>query len=431
MASLQYPEYRKLWLAALCSQSSAWALIVARGALAKTLTGSDLWTAAVTFAAMIPAVVVSPIAGFLADRYDRRTVLAYAYGINLSHNILLSVLVVVGVIEAWHLLLLALVNGTSRATQQPVSQALLPNTIPQRYLFNGVALDQAIQQGARFVGPFLIMVMLWSGCPWFSDIQDWVFFLCAGLYSVGLWLVLSIRTVSTGVVEAGRGMEVVYRNMAGGLSYMYHNPLILSLVILIVAHCGLTMSFESLFPAISSGKIALESCVGGFLGGFGYLMIGFGSAALVTSLALAGVESERTKGRLYLMFGVASGVTPIALALSPNLPLAVLSTAGMGASQAGFMALSHGMLQSIAPDAIRGRLMGIYSWHIQGFMASFNLVNGSLASLTPLTASFILGAGGAGFVMVMVFSFGAVHLRRIYAAGLPTDARPEQAAPHH
>ena len=88
------------------------------------------------------------------------------------------------------------------------------------------------------------------------------------------------------------------------------------------------------------------------------------------------------------------------------------------------------MLQSIAPDAIRGRLMGIYSWHIQGFMASFNLVNGNLASLTPLTASFILGAGGAGFVMVMVFSFGAVHLRRIYAAGLPTDARPEQAAPH-
>ena len=423
MASLHYPEYRKLWLAALCSQSSAWALIVARGALAKTLTGSDLWTALVTFAAMIPSVVVSPIAGFLADRYDRRTVLAYAYGVNLSHNLLLAVLVVVDVIEPWHLLVLALVNGTSRATQQPVSQALLANTLPQRHLFNGVALYQAIQQGARFVGPLLVMLMLWSGCPWFSDIQDWVFFLCAGLYSVGLWLVLSMRTVSTGVVEAGRGMGVVYRNMAGGLSYMYRNPLILSLVILIVAHCGMTMSFESLFPAISSGKIGLESCVGGFLGGFGYLMMGFGSAALVMALALAGVESERARGRLFLVLGVASGVTPVALALSPNLPLAVLSAAGMGASQAGFMALSHGMLQAIAPDAIRGRLMGVYSWHIQGFMSSFNLFNGTLASLTDLTAPLILGAGGVGFVTMMIFSFGAVHLRRVYAEGMPASTR--------
>ena len=100
LVSLQYPEYRKLWVATVCSQSAAWALIVARAALVLQLTGSATWTGAVIFAAMIPSVLMSPIAGFLADRFDRRTVVAYAYGVNLAHNLLLSVLVVTGSVEA-------------------------------------------------------------------------------------------------------------------------------------------------------------------------------------------------------------------------------------------------------------------------------------------------------------------------------------------
>ena len=422
LPALQYPDYRKLWWATLCSQSSAWALIVARGALAKTLTGSDLWVGLVTFAAMIPSVIVAPLAGFLADRFDRRTVLACAYVVNLSHNVLLAILVVTGVIEMWHLVALSLLNGSARATQMPSGQALLANTVPKERIFNAVALYQTTQQGSRFVGPFLVLLMLWVTGPWLSDNQDWIFFLCAGLYAVGLSLILRIRTVSTGVIEAGKGINAIFQNMAAGLRYMYHHRLVVSLILLVVAHCGMTMSFESLFPAISTVKLGMDPGAG-ILAGFGYLMVGFGGAALLTSMALAGVESERTRGRLFLWAGILSGLTPVALAMSPNLPLAILATAAMGASQGGFMTLSHGMLQEIAPDAIRGRLMGVYSWHIQGFMASFNLINGSLAGVRGLTAPIVLGAGGVGFVMVMAFSFIRVPLRNLYGKGIPAEAR--------
>ena len=128
LPALQYPDYRSLWMASVCSHSSAWALIVARGALAKTLTGSDLWTGMVTFAAMIPSVLVSPFAGYLADRFDRRTVMIGAYLVNLAHNLLLALLVLTGTIEAWHLVLLALLNGSARSTQMPAASALLANT---------------------------------------------------------------------------------------------------------------------------------------------------------------------------------------------------------------------------------------------------------------------------------------------------------------
>ncbi len=422
IASLRYPEYRKLWMASICSQSAAWALIVARAALVLEETDSAAWTGLVTFAAMIPAVLFAPIAGYLADRFNRRHVLAGAYMVNLGHNILLAVFVATGNINEWHILGLAVLNGSARASQMPPAQALMINTVPKERILNAVSLFQATQQGSRFVGPFLILVVLWT-----TGHQNWVFFLCAALYAAGLGLVLSMRTESTGVVEPGGGMTVIFRNAAAGLRYMYRHPLILPIALVVIAHCALTMSFESLFPVISRDKLGLEGDAG-ILGGASYLMVGFGVAALVTALVLAGIESERTRGHLFLWLGVLSGVTPLALALSTNLPLAMLSAAAMGMSQAGFMALSHAMVQTIAPDAIRGRLIGVYGWHVQGFMASFNMINGSVASINGVAASMVLAVGGVAFVAVIAGSFSIVQLRQLYERGVPAEARSMGAA---
>jgi len=155
------------------------------------------------------------------------------------------------------------------------------------------------------------------------------------------------------------------------------------------------------------------------LGGTTYLMVGYGAGALVTTLGLAGVRSEAVRGRLFLWLAVFSAITPVALGLSPNLPLAMLAAAGMGMSQGGFMTISAAMLQAISPDGIRGRVMGVYNLHILGLMASFNYVNGTLADITPFTAPVILGAGGLAFLVVVTLSFGRVPLRQLYARGVP------------
>ncbi len=397
----------------MCSQSSAWALIVARAALVLQVTGSTTWVGVVTFAAMVPSVLMSPVSGFLADRFDRRTVLIYAYSLNLSHNLLLAVLVATGSIEAWHLVVLAVVNGSARSSQMPPAQALLANMVPREHLSNAVFLYQAAQHGSRFVGPFLILLVLWV-----TEQQSYVFFVSVILYGLGLTQILRIRLASTGAIEGGRSMGVILRNMAAGGQFIYRHPLVVSLVLLVVAHCGMTMSFESLFPVLARDKLGLAGGVG-ILGGASYLMVGYGIGALVTTLGLAGVRSESARGKLFLWLAVLSGITPVALALSPNLTLLMLSAAGMGLSQGGFMALGAAILQSIAPDAIRGRLMGVYNLHITGFMASFNLVNATLADVGTLTAPLILGAGGVSFVAVVAFSFIRVPLRQLYFRGVP------------
>ena len=413
LISLQYLEYRKLWSATVCSQSAAWALIVARLALVYQITDSNFWAGAVTFAAMIPGVLMSPVAGYLADRFDRRRVLLAAYSVNLALNLLLAVLVVTGTVNEWYLLVLAVFNGAARSAQMPATTALLPNTLPKEHLFNAMSLYGATQHGSRFIGPFLILVVLWL-----TGRQDLVFFLCAGLYGVGLGFILNVRTSSTGVTDSGAGMGVIMGNLVQGLKYLYRNPLALSLVLLVVAHCGMTMSFESLLPVLSRDKLGMETGVG-VLGGASYLMVAYGAAALVTALALAGVRSESVRGRLFLWLAIFSALTPVALAISPNLPLAMMSAAGMGVSQGGFMTISAAMLQAIVPDGVRGRVMGVYNLHVLGLMASFNLVNGTVADVTTLTAPVILGAGGLVFLVVVTLSFGRVPLRQLYARGVP------------
>ena len=152
LGALEHAEFRRLWAATAFSQSSAWALIVARAALALNETGASSAAGIVTFAAMMPSVVMSPVAGYLADRFDRRRVLAAAYGVNLAQNAILAALVITGNLEFWQLVVLSTVNGFARATQMPAAQALLPNLVPRSKLVNAVAFHHATVQGAKLFG---------------------------------------------------------------------------------------------------------------------------------------------------------------------------------------------------------------------------------------------------------------------------------------
>ena len=87
------------------------------------------------------------------------------------------------------------------------------------------------------------------------------------------------------------------------------------------------------------------------------------------------------------------------------------------------MTLTHVMIQSITPDAVRGRVMGVYTLHTNGGMASFNMITGTLAGATALTASFILGAGGILFALVI--SFVPSRLREVEHVGAPHDFPPD------
>ena len=397
LLALQYRDYRTLWTANVCAGAAAWALIVARGWLAFDTTESSLWVGVVTFMAMAPRFFVTPFIGYLADRFDRRTLLSYAYALQLVHAVVLALMLMTGKLDTWNLVVLSLVNGSLRASEITANQSLAPNLVPREHLGNAVALGQATQQSSRLVGPLAI-------APLLALVNlEAAFWLCGVFYGGALAQSLRIATRSRGEIDRSRG---IIGSLVDGFEYVYSRPLVLAMVLLAVLHCSLTMSFEAMLPVLSDEILDAGSS------GVSLLMTGVGIGALAMSVSLAGVRSDAIRGRMFLLLGTGSGLAPIGLALSSQTELSILAVAAMGASQAGFMTITHTIIQSIVDDGVRGRVSGIYSMHVGGSMAVANLTNAAAADL--LNAPLVLAVGGVLFVAVMTASMGASPLRRIY-----------------
>jgi len=350
---------------------------------------------------MIPRVIVTPISGYLSDRFDRRSVLAVMFGINLVHNILLGILILTDYAELWHLIVLSVVNGSARASQMPAGQALIVNLIPRDLLLNGIALNQATMHGSRLLGPAAIAPLLATAG------SSGAFFVCSGFYAISLILTFRVKTASTGKLQPGKGF---FANVNEGLKSVYKIPALRAIVLIAFFHCGLTMSFESVLPVLAENRLAAKGA------GFSYLMMAVGAGAMVSVVLMAGIRDDSTKGRLFLYFGVLSGLSPFVLAFSSTMPLALFGAATMGATQAGFMTLTHTFIQSVTPDAIRGRVGGIYSMHIGGMMAFANLMNGWLADY--VNPQILLAVASAGFVFIILLTWWQNALRKIYTEGL-------------
>ena len=425
LAALEYGDFQTLWTANFFAGAAAWALIVARGWIVYEFSDSSLWVGVVTFAAMIPRVAVSPFTGYLSDRFDRRTVLRVMFAINLLHNIVLGFLMLSGSAEIWHIVVLSVVNGSARAAQMPAGQALIPNLVPRELLLNAIALNQATMHGSRLLGPLAIIPLL------ATTGTTGAIFLCAGFYAMSLLQTMRLRTASTGQINKRQSFA---RNFSEGAVYVYKTPILFSVVVMAIFHCGLVMSFESLLPVLSTKLLDSGGDDASFLliltqllnesgAGFSVLMMAVGAGALSSAIILAGISSDVTKGRLFFAFGAMSGLSSVALGLSPNLATALPSAILLGVSSAAFMTLTHTMIQTIVPDGVRGRVGAIYSVHIGGMMASFNLLNGVLADYVG--APLILMVTGFAFALIVMASWQFVTMRVIYRGGV---ARLAQAA---
>ncbi|MCY4582347.1 MAG: MFS transporter [Chloroflexi bacterium] len=404
--ALQYRDFRWIWLGSVGGQSAYWALIVARGIFVYDETGLSGPVAITTFVAMAPRFLLPPFAGYLADRFDRRMVLAAAYSFQLSHAVVLTTLALTGLLEVWHVVLLAFLNGSFRAFQMTATQTLIPNVVPREHWLNAMAMNQVSQQGSRLFGPGLIAPALLL-----FDVSI-AFLVSTAFYVVGIAAILSIRTRSTG--ELTRGSRIG-ASLWAAMRYAWSDAQLRALFILLALHCSMTMSFESMLPVLARDVLGEGNA------SVSYLMMGVGAGALVGVIGIAGLRSASGRGMLLLITGAVSGVSMLLLGISGSTTLALLGTAAMGGSQAAFMAIGGAMVQSLAPDGMRGRISGLNQINIGGTMAVMNLVNGFAAD--RFGAPNVLLVMGLGFTAVVALSFAQGTLRGIYRGAIGVPAR--------
>ena len=400
--SLSYKNYRVMWFGHIVGESSSWALGAAEGWLIFNLAENNpsSWVGAVFFAAMIPWFIAPLVVGMLTDRFSRRNILVLAYVISLLHGMALTVLIFTGSIQVWHILLLAVVNGIARAVHMGAIESLAANLVPASDLPNAYTLVSAGYYATRLIGPGLIAPLMGM-----TDIK-WIFLSCVVAYAMGLYLVMRVTAVSTGRVDPEKG--IIY-NTLSGFRYVYSHPVLRSVMYLVMFHCTLVMSFESLLPAVSDNQLGS----GGEGVAYMHMMVGLG--ALIASIALAPVRGHGILGHLFLISAVTSSVGNLALAMATNLPFAMIGTVVIGISHTAFMTIATIMIQSVAPDSLRGRITSIYLLHAGGLMSFSYFANGALADL--YAPSRILTVGGIAFLVVIIGSWLIRTPRLVYKQG--------------
>ena len=405
LVSLKYPDFFKMWLAGLFAGSSHWALIVVRGWVVYQISDSSMLVGLVTFAAMIPMVLVTPFIGYLADKFQRRRILQIMFFINFVHNLGLGILYFMDLILPWHLVLLAFVQGSARASQMPSGQALVPNIVPKENLLNAVALNMSTVHATRLLGPLAVAPFLnYIGNNENSiNGTDIAFFICTGFYALSFIFALMIKNPSTGKVSS----ESFISGFTEGLKFVHSNKPILVVIGITTFHCMLTMSFESVLPYFSVNKLGEEGLAVSFM----MMCVGVGS--LFASLFLAGTSDEKLKGKIFYLFAIICGIAPVLLGLSTNIFLSLFATILMGMGQAGFMIISHTIIQLISPDYARGRIAGVYAMYIGGSMALFNFLNGFSADY--IDPGYSIAAQGIFFTLLIIFTRNQKVLGSIYS----------------
>lgn len=417
--SLRFRDFRLLWLGQGGNSMGQWMDQVARSWLVYQITGSAVDLGLVSAMRGVPMLFFSIIAGVVADRGDRKTQLVIAQVTNVILNLAVATLVLIGRIEVWHIYVSALMAGAAMAFQQPARQSLVLDLVRREDLSNAVAINAAIFNLMRSIGPAMagatIAIVGVTGS----------YYIQAAVYAwATLWTVqmkvpnnrASHETVKSKQIDLqpapaedgktrpvppeqdnvtadrqtgrmSRANDSFFGSLKEGFQYVFRNSLILSLMFLALAPTLLGMPFASLMPIFALDVLHGTSVEQGML------LSSVGIGALIGALAIASIGSFRRKGMLLLAGATMFGLSLIAFSQSGSMPLAMFFLLIVGISNASYGSQNQTIIQSLAPANLRGRVMSIYMLN-QGLMPLGALLAGFLAHwLGGPWAVTIMGAG--------------------------------------
>src|SRR5499433_1680217 len=386
-SAVQHRRFRPLWAASILSGVAYMTALTACGWVAFDLHHHSSTVGLVVFASFLPSLVITPFAGVFTDRYDRRTMLLTMNAIGLLSTLGLAWLAWTGDQSAWALAVVSFILGASRMSSTPMEQAMLGSLVPARDLLNAVSLLQANLNGARLLGPLLAAPLLHVGGG------AGAFLVAAALSALAFWQIWALGEVPH---QRSGSDHNPLAQFAQGVRYVFHTPVVFSVIALVFLHCAFTMGYDAALPRRAFDVLGTSGT------GYSLLMMGIGGGSLVGAFLLAGFGGRVHCGYLFFATSTLSGLTLVPLAHAVSWPGVLLAAAGVGLTQSMFIALATTLLQIASPDHVRGRVLGLLWGSTGGVMAVSNLATGRLAD--GLGAGPTLALPGFAFVAVTLLT---------------------------
>jgi len=352
------------------------------------LTGSAFLLGLIGTLQFGPVLLLSFVGGALSDRVPKRRVILLTQTALMVQAVILAVLAWTGHVRYWHVAVLALVYGVANALDMPARQSYVADLVGRDDLMNAVALNSAVFNSARVVGPAVagLIISRWGAAVAFG--------LNALSFVAVLIALLAIR--NQGGVRAAKGAGLM-SELGEAVRYAITTPAVAFVLSALMSMSLLVINFTVIVPLLA------RDALGEGAHGFGLLMAALGAGAVAGALLAASLALPRPPLALVVGPAIVLSVATIALGLAPSFRVAVPILVVIGFCQILFMTSCNTTLQVAAPDRLRGRVMGLYALGFAGITPFGSFLVGSVAAVFGIRVACVAG-GGAGIAAVLALA---------------------------
>ena len=393
-ASLRkHRNYRLFFSGQVVSVSGTWMQNVATAWLVLELTGSPLAVGLLALCQFLPSTLFSLFAGVVVDRIDSRRIVIATQAASMVFAATLAVLAFVGLVETWHVFLLATLRGGALVLDTPARQALTFRMVGRRELPNAVALNSSLFNAARVIGPAA------GGLVIATVGVAFCFALNAASFLAVLAGLVAMRERELFAVEREEEPPGVLAGTREALAYARRTPLAAVVLATVLVLSLFSLNFNVLLPVL-----AKETLAGG-AETFGVISACFGAGALVGALVAASLARARKE---VLLAGTGTfGLAELLLVPQGSVAAvgALLFAAGLAFTL--WTSNANSMLQLAAPDALRGRVVSLYYFAFNGSVPVGGLLAGWFAATGGTALAFavagsaaLIATGGAAALLV-------------------------------
>jgi MFS family permease len=397
--TLRFRQYRLIWWGHVATGLATWMDQVARGWLLYELTDSPLQLGLVRAVQAIPFLLLSPIAGSVADRYERRTLVIWAQVLHAIFYGIVAWLILAGLIEPWHVYVSALAQTLVQVFEQPARQSMQSDSVPLEHLTSAIGLGSLVFNASRTVGPAIAGLLIAAYGTGSAYVVE-----------TALYVVATVWTLQLDPGRAGdalhRRAESFRQSIADGWHFIVGNDTVRIAMTISMLSSFLAMPFASMLPVFARDILLIGAQ------GQGLLLTGMGIGAVSAAFMIAAFGERLPRGPIMIAALAAYGLAIVAFAASPWFLLSFVLMTVTGLCNVSTHALIQTVVQTNTPSELRGRVMSVFQQN-QVATTLGSAVTGLLATL--LDAQLAVGIMGllaaASAVMVVVLMPRAREIR--------------------
>jgi len=394
--SLRHRNFQLFFSGQLISLIGTWMQNVAQSWLVYRLTGSSLLLGTVSFAGQIPVFPMAPLAGMVADRWNRRTIVIITQTASMILAFILAALTLTKRITVWEIVLLAALLGVVNAFDIPARQSFLVEMVGREDLMNAIALNSSIFNSARIIGPGIAGILV------ASIGEGWCFFANAVSY---IAVIAGLFMMKIPPRQAERAIKSAFDHIAEGFRFVRKTAPIRALLLILGLVSLVGMPYTVLMPVFAKNVLHGDATTLGVLGSAS------GIGALIGALALASRTRVHGLGRWVWIACASFGAFLILFTLSHWYAASALLLVPVGFSLMTQMGATNTLVQSMVPDRLRGRTMAVYSMMFMGMAPLGAILAGAAADRIGAPTTVAVG-GAISIAAAIVF---ARHLPKIHA----------------